>query len=156
MSKPLILTSSDGIKVTIDEKSASRSVVIKGLLQDFQDERDIPMTDVRSDVLKKIVEYLIHYRDSEPREIPKPLPTANLQEVTDDWDVSFINGIDLDSTFDLINAANFMDIKPLLDLCCAKVACVMKGKTAEEIRNMFNIECDLTEEELKEYEEYQI
>jgi hypothetical protein len=32
----------------------------------------------------------------------------------------------------------------------------MKNKTAEEIRNMFNIECDLTEEELKEYEEYQI
>ena len=29
-------------------------------------------------------------------------------------------------------------------------------KTAEEIRAMFNIECDLSEEELKEYEEYQI
>ena len=32
----------------------------------------------------------------------------------------------------------------------------MKGKTSQEIRTMFNIECDLTEEELKEYEEYQI
>ena len=156
MSKPLTLTSIDGIKVTIDEKSASRSVVIKDLLQHFQDERDIPMTDVRGDVLKKIVEYLIHYRDSEPREIPSPLPSANLIEFTDEWDVTFINGIDLDTTFDVINAANFMDIKPLLDLCCAKVACVMKGMTAQEIRNMLNIECDLTKEELKEYEEYLI
>lgn len=156
MSKPLTLTSSDGIKVTIDEKSASRSTVIKGLLQDFQEDREIPMPEVRGDVLKKVVEYLIHYRDSEPREIPKPLPSANLVEVTDEWDVTFINAIDLDTTFDVINAANYMDIKPLLDLACAKVASVMKGKTAEEIRNMFNIECDLTEEELKEYEEYQI
>lgn len=156
MSKPLTLTSSDGIKVTIDEKSASRSTVIKGLLQDFQEDREIPMPEVRGDVLKKVVEYLIHYRDSEPREIPKPLPSANLIEVTDEWDVTFINAIDLDTTFDVINAANYMDIKPLLDLACAKVASVMKGKTAEEIRNMFNIECDLTEEELKEYEEYQI
>ena len=49
-----------------------------------------------------------------------------------------------------------MDIKPLLDLSCAKIASIMKGKTAEEIRQLFNIECDLTEEELKEYEEYQI
>jgi hypothetical protein len=32
----------------------------------------------------------------------------------------------------------------------------MKGKSAQEIRAMFNIECDLTEDELKEYEEYQI
>jgi len=76
--------------------------------------------------------------------------------VTDEWDVTFINSVDLDTTFDVINAANYMDIKPLLDLSCAKIASLMKGKTAEEIRTMFNIECDLTEEELKEYEEYQI
>jgi S-phase kinase-associated protein 1 len=156
MSKPLILTSSDGIKVSIDEKSASRSTLVKGLLQDYQEEKDIPMPEVRGDVLKKVVEYLIHYKDSEPREIPKPLPSANLVENTDEWDANFINSIDLDTTFDLINTANYMDIKPLLDLSCAKVASVMKNKTAEEIRNMFNIECDLTEEELKEYEEYQI
>jgi S-phase kinase-associated protein 1 len=156
MSKPLTLTSSDGMKVTLDEKSACRSTVIKGLLQDFQEEGEIPMSEVRGEVLKKVVEYLIHYREKEPREIPKPLPSANLVEVTDEWDVAFINAIDLDTTFDVINAANYMDIKPLLDLACAKVASVMKGKTAEEIRNMFNIECDLTEEELKEYEEYQI
>jgi S-phase kinase-associated protein 1 len=40
-----------------------------------------------------------------------------------------------------------MDIKPLLDLTCAKVASFMKGKTAEEIRKRFNIENDLTPEE---------
>jgi S-phase kinase-associated protein 1 len=49
-----------------------------------------------------------------------------------------------------------MDIRPLLDLSCAKIASLMKGKTAEEIRAMFNIDCDLSAEELKEYEEYQI
>jgi S-phase kinase-associated protein 1 len=44
-------------------------------------------------------------------------------------------------------AANYMDIKPLLDLTCAKVASYMKGKSAEEIRKRFNIENDLTKEE---------
>ena len=33
---------------------------------------------------------------------------------------------------------------------------LMKGKSAQEIRTMFNIECDLTEEKLKEFEKYQI
>ena len=32
-----------------------------------------------------------------------------------------------------------MDIKPLLDLTCATVASMIKGKTPEEIRLQFNI-----------------
>jgi S-phase kinase-associated protein 1 len=155
-SKNIALTSSDGQKVCLDDKSAERSNLLKGLIQDYTEDTDIPMPDIRGDVLKRVVEYLVHYKEAAPREIPKPLPSANLLDVTDEWDVSFINGVDLDTTFDIINAANYMDIKPLLDLSCAKIASLMKGKTAEEIRTMFNIECDLTEEELKEYEEYQI
>ena len=156
MSKTVALTSSDGQKITIDDKSAERSNLLKGLLQEYTEDTDIPMPDIRGDVLKKVVEYLIHYQEGEPKEIPKPLPSNNLLDVTDEWDVTFINSIDLDTTFDIINAANYMDIKSLLDLSCAKIASMMKGKTAEEIRTMFGIECDLTEEELKEYEEYQI
>lgn len=156
MSKVITMTSSDGHKITVDEKSAERSSLIKGLIQDYSENTDIPMPDIRGEVLKKVVEYLTHYHDGEPKEIPKPLPSANLLDVTDEWDVTFINSVDLDTTFDIINAANYMDIKPLLDISCAKIASLMKGKSAEEIRTMFNIECDLTEEELKEYEEYQI
>lgn len=150
------LTSSDGQNIEIDEVSAKRSGLLKGLLADYEKGSEIPMPDIRGEILKKTVEYLIYYKEKEPKEIPKPLPTANLLDVTDEWDVTFINSVDLDSTFDIINAANYMDIKPLLDLSCAKIASLMKGKTAEEIRTMFNIECDLTEEELREYEEYQI
>ena len=156
MSKIITMISSDGQKITIDEKSAERSSLMKGLIQDYTENSDIPMPDIRGEVLKKVVEYLTHYNESDPKEIPKPLPSANLLDVTDEWDVTFINSVDLDTTFDIINGANYMDIKPLLDLSCAKIASLMKGKTAEEIRQMFNIECDLTEEELKEYEEYQI
>ena len=49
--------------------------------------------------------------------------------------------------FELILAANYMDVKALLDLCCAKVASMMKGKTAEQIRKTFNIVNDFTPEE---------
>lgn len=152
----ITLTSSDGQNITLDEISAKRSGLLKGLLADYEKGSEIPMPDIRGDVLKKTVEYLVHYKETEPKEIPKPLPTTNLLDVTDEWDVTFINSVDLDTTFDIINAANYMDIKSLLDLSCAKIASLMKGKSAEEIRTMFNIENDLTEEELKEYEEYQI
>lgn len=156
MSVNLNLVSSDNQKIQIDSKSAERSQLLKGLLADYDQKDEIPLPDIKFDILKKVVEYLTFYKDKTPREIPKPLPSHNLAEVTDEWDVNFINGIELDSVFDLINAANYMDISSLLDLACAKIASLMKGKTAEEIRAMFNIECDLSEEELKEYEEYQI
>ena len=40
-----------------------------------------------------------------------------------------------------------MDVKPLLDLTCAKVASMIKGKTPEQIRKTFNIVNDFTPEE---------
>ena len=40
-----------------------------------------------------------------------------------------------------------MDIKSLLELSCAKVASLIKGKTIQETRKFFNIENDFTPEE---------
>jgi len=49
--------------------------------------------------------------------------------------------------FELILAANYLDIKSLLDLTCAKVASMLKGKAPEDIRRTFNIKNDFTPEE---------
>lgn len=46
-----------------------------------------------------------------------------------------------------LQAANFLDIKPMLDLTCKTLANMIKGKTPEEIRTTFNIENDFTLEE---------
>jgi len=57
------------------------------------------------------------------------------------WDADFVN-IEQETLFELILAANYMDIKSLLDLTCAKVASMIKGKTPEQIRQTFNIRKD--------------
>lgn len=48
-----------------------------------------------------------------------------------EWDAEYVN-IEQEVLFELILAANYLDIKSLLDLTCAKVASMIKGKTTED------------------------
>ena len=79
-------------------------------------------------------------------EIEKPLKSAQMAEVVQKWYADFV-AVEQVLLFELILAANYMDIKPLLDLTCATVASMIKGKTPEEIRKTFNIANDFSPEE---------
>ena len=69
-------------------------------------------------------------------------------DVVQEWYANFVgNGLDQEVLFELILAANYMDIKPLLDLTSSAVASMIKGKTPAEIRTTFNIVNDYTPEE---------
>jgi S-phase kinase-associated protein 1 len=87
-------------------------------------------------------------------EIQKPLKSTNLVECgVSQWDADFVD-IEQAELFEIILGANYMDIKTLLDLSCAKVASMIKGKSTDEIRKQFNIVNDFTpEEEAKVREE---
>ena len=87
-----------------------------------------------------------YHLDNPAKEIEKPLKSGNIAEVTSKWDADFID-LDQELLFEIILAANYMDIKSLLNLTCAKVATMIKGKTPEQIRKTFNIVNDFTPEE---------
>ena len=55
--------------------------------------------------------------------------------------------VDQGTLFDLILAANYLDIKGLLDVTCKAVAEMIKGKSPDDIRKHFNIKNDFTNEE---------
>ncbi len=151
-NKVVTLVSTDGEKFKISEKAARRSVFINGLLDDYPEDPDLPLNNIKSNTLSKIVAYLEQYANSEPREIERPLPSSNYMECVDSWDYQFID-CELEVIFDLVFAANYLDIKPLLELASSKIASLIKGKTPEEIRKMFNIVNDFTPEEENQIKE---
>lgn len=45
----------------------------------------------------------------------------------DPWDEEFIDIKNQEELLELLLAANYLDIKSLIELCCAKVATMIKG-----------------------------
>ena len=64
---------------------------------------------MKSNILKKIKEYLKHYENDYPKEIDSPLPSNYFKYCFAEWDYNYID-IELDLIFELILGANYMDI----------------------------------------------
>ena len=144
------LMSQEGDQFEVEVKVAKMSELVKTMIPEEADEdeeaQEIPLPNVKSHVLAKVIEFCRRYAEEPMSEIEKPLKSANMHEVVQEWYANYVD-VDQELLFELILAANYMDIKPLLDLTCATVASMIKGKTPEEIRKTFNIVNDFTPEE---------
>lgn len=124
----------------------ARITVSKGRKADLD---RIPLPNVNANVLKKVIEWCEHHRsDPSPEKEDEAAALLKKQTSTDmsEWDQKFM-AVDQEMLFEIILAANYMDIKPLLDCGCKTVANMIKGKTPDEIRKTFNIVKDFTPEE---------
>merc|ERR1712183_1210303 len=102
-------------------------------------EREIPLPNVKDSVLTKVIEYCKHYTTKEAMtQIQTPLKSSKIEDLVQAWYAEFV-AVDQPLLFELVTAANFMDIKPLLDLTCLAVSISIKGKTAAQLREIFNI-----------------
>jgi S-phase kinase-associated protein 1 len=177
------LCSQEGQKFEVKKSVIKQSELVLTMIDDDDDAdedqtQEIPLPNVRQEVLKKVIEFCEHHAENEFPDIEKPLKSSNMQEVVGEWDAKYVE-VDMEFLFELILAANYMDIKSLLDLTCAKVhgnafsclfligvsirssyflhlcqvASMIKGKTPEEIRQTFNIVNDFTPEEEKQVRE---
>ena len=81
-------------------------------------------------------------------DIKKPLISTDFDEVIQEpVYVDFVKNLQPDEVFEIGLAANYMDIKPLLDLISAYIATQIKGKPASDIREFFGMQNDFTEAE---------
>jgi len=113
---------------------------------DDADVREIPLPNVRNEVLVKVIDFCKHHQEEPMTAITTPLKSSKIESLVQPWYAEFCN-VDKTLLFELVTAANFMDIKPLLDLTCLAVAVLIKGKSAQELRAIFNIANELTPEE---------
>lgn len=140
------LVSQEGEQFEVSLNIATMSELVKTMFdtEQLEDEvQEMPLPNVKTSILSKVIEFLTHYKGEPMTEIEKPLKSSNMNEVVQEWYADFVN-VDQEILFELILAANFMDIPPLLELSCATVASMVKGKTPDEIRDHFEIVNDFT------------
>ncbi|KAL9900153.1 S-phase kinase-associated protein 1-like [Glossina fuscipes] len=146
------LRSSDNEIFDIDVQIAKCSGTIKTMLEDcgMEDNNNavVPLPNVNSVTLRKILDWAEYHQDD-------PQPTEEDEEKskkTDHilpWDADFLK-MDQGALFELILVANYLDIKPLLDIACKTIANMIKGKTPADIRQTFNIKNDFTAAEKRD------
>ncbi|KAI1611930.1 E3 ubiquitin ligase complex SCF subunit sconC, variant [Exophiala viscosa] len=148
-SKNLILQSSDGEDISVEREVAERSVLIKNMVGDLGEEameEPIPIPNVNAAVLKKVIEWCQHHKHDPPSTNEDDSDSRKKTTDIEEWDQKFMQ-VDQEMLFEIILAANYLDIKALLDVGCKTVANMIKGKSPEEIRKTFNIQNDFTPEE---------
>ncbi|GMR37343.1 hypothetical protein PMAYCL1PPCAC_07538 [Pristionchus mayeri] len=146
------ITSSDGENFDVPRDVIKLSQTINTLLQDLGlDESEeagqdpIPLQNVNAAILKKVIAWCTFHKDDPPMAEDNDQREKRTDDIPS-WDTEFLK-VDQGTLFELILAANYLDIKGLLDVTCKSVANMIKGKSPEEIRRTFNIKNDFTPEE---------
>ena len=129
------LQSSDGEVFSVDVEIAKQSVTIKTMLEDLgmeDGDEVVPLPNINAAILKKVIQWSTYHKDDPPQ------PEAESTNDIISWDSDFLK-VDQGTIFELTLAANYLDIKGLLDVTCKTVANNMiKGKSVEELRKTIN------------------
>ncbi|XP_021756185.1 SKP1-like protein 1A [Chenopodium quinoa] len=142
-SRKIILKSADNKLFEIGGNAAMLSQTIKNLIEDIGESNDpIPLHNVSSTILLKIIQYCNKHVEEENKAESETPNNDDLKQ----WDADFLK-VDENILFDLVLAANYMEIKSLLDLTSHRPADMIKEMTPEEIRMKFNIKNDYTPED---------
>ena len=108
---------------------------------DTENDAAVPLPNVSAKILSKVIEFSKFQVQAKKENESE----AKIKEFNNE----FVK-VDQATLFEIILAANYLNMKNLLDLTCMTVSNMMKGKTPEEIRKTFNIKNDFTQEEEEE------
>ena len=137
--KYVIVVDKNSDKFKVSGKQAAKSEFLKTMMsekeEDEEDEEDeeyqeLPVPNVEGATLRKVFDFLqIREERGSLQLIKIPLKSGDITKLVDKWDAEFISGLNKEMLFKLTNAAVYLDIKSLMDLCCAKITLMFKAHT---------------------------
>ncbi|XP_024198457.1 SKP1-like protein 1A [Rosa chinensis] len=133
MSIVFKLKSSDNETFEVEEAAALLSETIKS-----SSSTEITVPNVKAEILGKVVEWCNKHAESE----------GTKDQLIKEWDAEFVS-VDQHVLFKLITAADYLQIKELVDQLTQRVGDMIKAKTFKTVEMtypMFNVEREVQEE----------
>ena len=127
----ITLVSKDGKEFTVLYKAVQKSKTLANVIEKTGTENKIPIYDVHSDQLQRVLEFC----------------------ACENADDTFFDNIPYLSLIDIIPAANYLECSEMLQLACKALTGPLIGKTPEETFALFGMDpTELTSEKIAEIE----
>lgn len=134
----------------VPRELAMQSGILKSMIECCEDEDTIPLPvdNIRNEeCFDATIEYCQFMLSPD---YPKDREAENIDGELTPWEHEFMNRLSVERLYELIMVANFLDIPRFLEPLCYWAAQGLKGKSPEEIRDMFGIKNDFTHEEMEQ------
>ena len=127
--------------VTLGVSDSDDSDKLMGLLSTFIDDDDDDNDDstpVQADsvMIKHVIDYGKLYAKQKMTIPEKPLLSYDMKDNVQECYSEFINKFTTREVLELIDTANYLEVKPLLNLAGSKIASLIEGKTSKEIKEL--------------------
>uniref|UniRef100_A0A1I7SYS6 Skp1-related protein n=1 Tax=Caenorhabditis tropicalis TaxID=1561998 RepID=A0A1I7SYS6_9PELO len=151
-SEPEIIykvSSEEGTEFKVSDGALRMSETMNAMLgtnpmtaEDVEKNEAIPINNIKAEILELVFKWCEEHK-GEP--IPVDDDTVPKNVTIPAFDEELMK-IDNDRLFHLICAANYLNVKGLLNVSCKKVALMAKGKSPEELRVIYGIPTDEEDE----------
>ncbi|CAI2342434.1 unnamed protein product [Caenorhabditis sp. 36 PRJEB53466] len=94
--------------------------------------------DVIASTLKLVIEWCERHKDDDPALLEEQKKRPRSLRIPE-WDKQFLARLDRNQLFDLISASHTLNIEGLMNIACKTLANMAKGKSTEEMRELFGI-----------------
>lgn len=142
--QPAVLIGSDGGSIEIPAQATWMLCQLRPVLRGCT--APIKVAQLSAAVLGKVRDFCVQHQGDSRAELTEEQEIILRETPIAGWDQEFV-AVDMHTLFELILAANYLNIKAMLNLTCKAVAELIKGKSPEEINKLFGIEGDFTAEE---------
>ncbi|KAJ7982054.1 SKP1 [Quillaja saponaria] len=155
-SKPVLkkikLKTADDQFFDVDEAIAMEFQTVKSFIEDgcISDDTVTPLPNVSGWALAKIIEYCVKHIEINAKPKPMTYSDPDSKKYSSEvkaFEAKFLEGLSAEEIKELILAANYLNIKYMLDFLNQSVADRIKNKSVEYVRKFFGIESDFTAEE---------
>lgn len=136
----------------IRKELVNKSGLLARLLEDMEagackQTEATPIVPVTSKTLDKVLAFCEHNLKNEVPEFSKPFTDSrDFEKAFDKWYITF-SDVEVSELYALLEAANFLEVKPMCEVIGAKLASLIIGLSTEQIRERFGLINDHTPEE---------